>query len=239
MADEAEDVEGEVQDAPDFDEVLRDIVGLTQVQVNRMEIQGIESVEDMILIGQEDTLDIFDAAAHRLTAMVKSRLKAFMGWAQYQEQLHGPGNYNLADFDDEECGRWQRQLNNKRKHDDKSKTKKDSIKMPETFNGKQQSWIKSKREMIAYLGQQEGVTGIPLVYVIWNEDDNDEEQESQIMLLIQNAVREGADFQKDNYTVFGILQLWTSGGTAAEYIDQFQAIHDGRSAWLHGYLWNL
>jgi len=64
MADEAEDVEGEVQDAPDFDEVLRDIVGLTQVQVNRMEIQGIESVEDMILIGQEDTLDIFDAAAH-------------------------------------------------------------------------------------------------------------------------------------------------------------------------------
>ena len=60
MADEAEDVEGEVQDAPDFDEVLRDIVGLTQVQVNRMEIQGIESVEDMIQIGQEDTLDIFD-----------------------------------------------------------------------------------------------------------------------------------------------------------------------------------
>jgi len=59
MADEAEDVEGEVQDAPDFDEVLRDIVGLTQPQVNRMEIQGIESVEDMILIGQEDALDIF------------------------------------------------------------------------------------------------------------------------------------------------------------------------------------
>jgi len=28
-----------------------------------MEVQGIESVEDMILIGQKDTLDIFDAAA--------------------------------------------------------------------------------------------------------------------------------------------------------------------------------
>ncbi len=71
-----------------------------------------------------------------------------MGWAQYQGQLHGAGNYNLADFDNEECGRWPRQLNNKRKNDDKPKTKKDSIKMPETFNGKQQSWIKSKREMI-------------------------------------------------------------------------------------------
>ncbi len=66
MADEAEVVEGEVQDAPDFDEVLSDIAGLTQAQVNRMEIQGIESVEDMILIGQEDTLDIFDAGSSSL-----------------------------------------------------------------------------------------------------------------------------------------------------------------------------
>ncbi len=93
MVDEAEDVDMEEQEeAPEFDDVLRDIVGLTQAQVNRMEIQGIESVEDTILIGQEDTLDIFDPAGHQLTAMVKSKLKAFMGWAQYQEQLHGAGN---------------------------------------------------------------------------------------------------------------------------------------------------
>jgi len=78
-----------------------------------------------------------------------------MGWAQYQEQLPGPGNINLADVDDEECGRWQRQLNNKRKNDDKSKTKKDSIKMPETFNGKQQSWIKSKRELLIWDNKRE------------------------------------------------------------------------------------
>jgi len=76
--------------------------------------------------------------------------------------------------------------------------------------------------MQAYLGQQENVTGVPLVYVILREDDTqDADPESQITLLIQNAVQEGADFERDNYAVFGILQLWTSGGTVAEYIDQF------------------
>jgi len=45
-------------------------------------------------------------------------------------------------------------------------------------------------------------------------------------------VRDGADFERDNYSVFGILQLWTSGGTAAEYIDQFQSVHDGRSGYM-------
>jgi len=59
--------------------------------------------------------------------------------------------------------------------------------MPATFDGKQQSWLKAKREMQAYLGQQEGVTGVPLVYVIWREDDTqDTDPESQITLLIQN-----------------------------------------------------
>ena len=153
MAEEAANMEEQVQDAPGFADVLRNIVGLNQAQVNWLTAQGIASVEDMILIGQDDILEIFDTQAHRLTAMVKSKMKAFMGWAQYQEQLHGAGNYDLAEFTQDECGKWQRQLNNKRKNDDRAKVKKDSIKMPETFNGRQHAWIKAKREMIAYLGQ--------------------------------------------------------------------------------------
>jgi len=124
--------------------ILLNVVGMKQIQVNKLADQGINTVEDMTLIGQEDILSIFRTRTDALTAMMKSKLKAFMEWIQYQEQIHGAGHYKLEDFDENECATWQRRVNIKRKHEDRSKaSKKDALKMPATFDGKQQSWLKA------------------------------------------------------------------------------------------------
>jgi len=154
--------------SPILPNILKNVVGLNDEQLGKLTEQGINTVDDMILIGQQDILAVFKGP-EKLTAMVKSKLKAFIEWIQYQEQIHGADKYDLKDFNNQACADWQRCVNNKRKSEDRSKaTKKDALKLPETFNGKQQSWLKSKREMQAYLGQLEGVTGIPLIYVIDN-----------------------------------------------------------------------
>jgi len=148
--------------SPILPNILKNVVGLNDEQLGKLTEQGINTVDDMILIGQRDILAVFKGP-EKLTAMVKSKLKAFIEWIQYQEQIHGADKYELKDFDNQVFADWQRHVNNKRKSEDRSKaTKKDALKLPETFNGKQQSWLKSKREMQAYLGQLEGVTGIPL-----------------------------------------------------------------------------
>jgi len=97
--------------------ILLNVVGMKKIQVNKLANQGINTVEYMILIGQEDILSIFKTHTDPLTAMMKSKLKAFMEWIQYQEQIYGASQYNMEDFDENECATWQRCVNIKRKHE--------------------------------------------------------------------------------------------------------------------------
>ncbi len=221
-------------------DVLSQVVGLSDHQINALSNEDVVTLRDLVLIEQDDLLALFneDDDTLRLRVKQQSRLKAFMEWALYQEQVKGVQNIRdiVQEFNIQICEEWQRQLSTKRKHaDDRSiKGKKDSVKEPEVFTGKMQTWLKAKREMKAYLSQREGVNGIPLIYVIWNEqDDQEADHTSPVVTMISNARHEGSDFQKDNFIVFSILQTWTTGSNASDYIDQYDLNKDGRGAWLH------
>ena len=224
-----------MEDNQSFVNILRDVIGMSTTQINRLQQEGINSVNDMLLVGEEDVLASNSTGNSKLTAMVKSRLRALIAWGQ---QLNPLGEIDITLFDDIVCAEWQQRLNQKRIRTAKG-SKKDDLKMPDPFSGKQNNWLQCKREMKAYLGQKEGVNGTPLLYVIWTEEDDTitEGQQSDIVNQIKQSPKTGNLYERDNYTVFGILQLWTSGGNAATYVDTFQTTHDGRGAWL--YLLNL
>jgi len=72
--------------------------------------------------------------------------------------------------------------------------------MPEPFDGRIQSWPMKKRELMAYLGQIEGVSGQQLVYVVWREDDDEESKQAREWIqAICNAVKHGRDYEQDNW----------------------------------------
>jgi len=218
-----------------FLHALTAIVGMTQAQVARVTQQnGIQTAIDLTLCDKDFALDIHKGQA-QLNAMVKTKFVALIEWTVDQERKEGANHVDVANFTVDVCNQWLRESRNKRARESKQTgQKKDVPKMPEPFDGRIKSWPKKKREFIAYLGQLEGVSGQPLVYVIWREEDDDAiEDAGELIQAIRNAVKHGRDYEQDNYKVFNILQLWTSGGTADTYVDEAAETKDGNGAWMN------
>jgi len=158
-----------------FLQVLTNVVGMTQAQANRVINQnGISNVIDLTLCDKDFALEIH-VNQNPLNVMVKTKFVALMDWAIDQERKEGAANVDVRIFTADVCSQWLRESRNKRAREDRQTgQKKDAPKMPEAFDGRIKSWPKKKRELMAYLGQIEGVSGQPLVYVIWREEDDED-----------------------------------------------------------------
>ena len=65
-----------------FIHTVTNMVGLTNAQADRLEVNRINSLEGLVRIGEEGTLEVFDNVQW-LNASVKSQFKAFIAWAAY------------------------------------------------------------------------------------------------------------------------------------------------------------
>jgi hypothetical protein len=84
--------------------------------------------------------------------------------------------------------------------------------------------------LLAYLGQHRSRLGIPLIYVVRDENDRPDDP-GLLQDEIWNAPLTGPFLVKDNYTVYQILSQWTAEGIAISHVDMFEDTCDGRGAW--------
>lgn len=72
-----------------FKTALRNVVGLSNGQVNLMLNEGVTLATDLVTVDEESLLAIFPknaTAGNRLNVMVKMKLRAFREWAIYRTQ---------------------------------------------------------------------------------------------------------------------------------------------------------
>jgi hypothetical protein len=97
-----------------------------------------------------------------------------------------------------------------------------------TFNGSCSQWLRSKRELTAYLNQIVNEQGILIYYVIWDRNDEEEyrRDNGELGRHIYDAPFEGHIYENDAFQVLQILRQWTSGGTADTHVDNSNDVQD-------------
>ena len=97
---------------------------------------------------------------------------------------------------------------------------RDAAKKPDEFDGK--DWNRFHKAMDAYLSLLKGVTGIPLIYVTWKEDDSPIHEtdyaSDRYGELIARAQLSGTTYGKENHHVFQIIKGLVLKGPAYAWI---------------------
>jgi hypothetical protein len=222
--------------AQDFVNTLTGVIGMTAAQATTLTNNGITDVGLLALCNQEFVLSVH-TGVHKLNIMVKSRLEALLNWTFEQDRIIIDGNtIDITDFTLPVCETFMRKAR-KRARDTDTGTKKDDLKAPEPFSGKEREWKKKKREFIAYLGRKPSrQDGIPLSYVVYIPNDPDFDigpDAPSVMQQIVSANRHGQNWEADNVEVHNILTTWTSSGTAETYVDLYRGTRDGQAAWMN------
>ncbi len=217
----------------DFTAVLLDVVGLTAQQCNRMTQNGIVVIDDITLLDEETLMDVFPTTGQGLLmAMPKMKLKSLRTWALTKlQELNNNAELNVTDFNVAMCRKIQHKLATQKVGDKSETTKPTFSGTLETFNGRAKDWDKSNRMFLSYLGQQRGVSNIPLLYVVRIEADRPENLD-EIQEDIWTAPLQGTHFERDNFTVYQVMKQWTANGVATSYVDRYHETNDGRSAYL-------
>ena len=196
----------------DFAHSLEHVILLTTPQMrNTITVNaGITTVDDLLLLDEESLINTCTAAT---SAMSKMRLKTLKRWTERQADVD-EGALNIQDFTPEICRELQRELARTKKTKDDETSSQGTKEKLTSFNGKAESWGKSKRLLTAYLNQIKGVNGIPLYYVIRDPEleltyRNDN---GVIGEMIYDAEHRGRAYEQDAFRVMQILRQWTSGG---------------------------
>ena len=223
-----------------FGDALVNVVGFTNAQVITIRQDGgILTADTLALCDDDAALDSLSESAHPLNAITKTRFKTFMGWCYDQSRaINETETIDPTQFTVDIMHQLMRQDKDRARNKamGTTRTKDDGPKLPDTWNGKVTDWKKKKRELVAFLGQKASKRGdnIPLVYVIYDENDGDfhiDDNAPQLLQQIRDADRAGPDFQADNFTIHNILTQWTSGGIADTFLDIYSSTRDGRTAW--------
>jgi hypothetical protein len=196
--------------------------------------QGLLVAKDLTRLDEESLMNIFPSAgALVIKAMAKMKLKTLRVWTINQSNLikDPDENIEILYFMEDICDKQQRKLALMDKSTkDGSQSKMAAGVTPGTFNGKGAAWPSSKRKFLAYLGQHRSRLGIPLIYVV--RDDNDRQDDPSVLQdEIWSAPLSGPFFDQDNYTVYQILCQWMADRLAVSHVDMFKDTCDGRSAW--------
>ena len=222
--------------AVDFEQVLSIVIGMTNAQCNIVTNNGITTIDTLSLCDDEFVLGMH-TGNQKLNVLVKSRLQALLNWTYDKERTLADGTtVDVTEFTAQICTEWMRR-SKKRSRAKEESTKKEDVKMPEAFDGRERTWKKKKRELLAYLGRKQSrQEGVPLSYVIYIDDDQDftiADDAPELLQRVATMERHGEHWDADNVEIYNILATWTAGGNAETYIDSFQQQRDGRGAWLN------
>lgn len=207
-----------------------DLVNLTNAQANSVNTAGVRTVDDLILVDQDDLMEDLN-----INAIRRTRLKALISWAKDRDDEidRNVDQVDVTEFTPAIMREMMRELSKKRTADDMMKdSAKDDQKLPEPFTGKARNWIDKKREFKSYLGTRIGKSGLPLLYVVLTNEDEPPagEQVSPLMRRMLDHPLFGDRFDEDNMQVHQYLTRWTTGGNADTHIDAHPG--DGWGAWL-------
>ena len=94
-------------------------------------------------------------------------------------------------------------------------------------------WLNWKETMVAFMNTKTGAARVPFTYVIRDNviPTAGVAYTSDIQRHVHETVHHGPTFQKDNATLFGLIQASMLGGPGAPHIQPFELTHDGRGAW--------
>mgnify|MGYP003321269932 CR=1 FL=1 len=160
--------------------------------------------------------------------IVKMRLKTLKRWAEREADVDKTALY-VQNFTADECCNLQREIARTKESGSDGGTISGSMKEKLTpFNGKAETWDRSKRLLIAYLNQIKGCNGDPLYYVIRDLDMETtyQTENGAIGDMIYNAEHRGRSHQQDSFKVMQVLRQWTSGGMANTYTDKTENVQD-------------
>ena len=219
-----------------FADVLINIIGLNEQQHQLLVDQSVTDDTTLALLDEDAIAGLFTKRPFMTaTIITKMRLKALRLWLQEKEDTDI--DYNIEDFDANECTNMLKKLSRKSSSGaQKDCNKKSDVKPPDKFNGKQRNWKAWKAEFEAFLSAIKGENGTtPLSYVIRDDDEITEEQLNGLegpAKEIHEAPSQGTYFERDNYQVFQHIRTQIVGSSAETHIESFEKKSDGRNAWL-------
>ena len=222
--------------AVDFEQVLSNVTGMTNAQCNIVTNNGIMTIDTLSLCDDEFVLGMH-TGNQKLNVLVKSHLQALLNWTYDKECTLADGmTVDVMEFTAQICMEWM--CRSKKCSQAKEESpKKEDVKMPEAFDGRERTWKKKKLELLAYLGhKQSRQEGVPLSYVIYIDDDQDltiADDAPELLQRVATMECHGEHWEADNVEMYNILAIWTAGGNAETYVDSFRQQCDGRGAWLN------
>ena len=94
-------------------------------------------------------------------------------------------------------------------------------------------WSSFKTSMLEYFSRIRGKNGIPLSYIVRNDEVNNFEDtyESRLDKLVTCTTLRGAKYKADNGTVFSLLIQHTDNTEGYSLVLQYERSRNGRSAW--------
>lgn len=138
----------------EFQDALRDIVGLSGNQRTLLTNEGVTLATDLVGVDEESLLAVFPktaTAGNRLTIMVKMRLRAFREWAIYRTQELSGTDLDLhpSDFTADVCSNYQVDIALRDKPGEKASGKAPAAGTLGTFTGKATDWHAAKRKLLS------------------------------------------------------------------------------------------
>ena len=202
----------------DLNQVLTNVLGLTNAQVTKLEAEEIVDAIEIAGTAIKDILDCFKGQ-QKLKAAQKAKLTAFKAWVDDQRKVVGDDNIDVLGFDDDTMKRWRYKTNASDKAETKSEATSTTIDVGK-FDGNDAGWLKEKDKFIAKLFQMKNKDGIPIYYVIRDLKDEAKirTQFGDIGDRIYDAPHTGERFHEDSLTLLQKVRDWCYGGSAKAYI---------------------
>jgi hypothetical protein len=163
----------------------------------------------------------------RLTPTVKNKIKAFIQWTRNQVRMGiDPGT---LPFPVAESALLERQLATHELYVKQAKDATDTLK-PKPFKG-EVKWVDWKPTLVNFLHQLPGRDGVPLSYVVRDNDAADPMHRTNFLdMYVYNAPLNGEAYDLDSARVANVIQSLILGNTQAEAkIQTLATAADGRA----------
>ena len=209
-------------------------VGYNPNQIVALQLQGVRDLTDLAMLTEQNIRDmgkrIYESQQVDFPIIATQKLIVIHYW---RRKLTSAGQVaNAADItvamltrESEEY-----QLHKQLKEDRKQS---EAVVKPEKFT-RAEKWRTFHDAVKAYLQGVEGVSNIPLVYVIRQDatPPPNVAYANALQRTIANAPLTGAAYTSDNHRVHGIIKSLVLEGPGDAFIRSFDSTRDGRGAWL-------